>query len=136
MLSLSATIHVACLYNQHVMLTITDPDKCVYNNGNCSHDCVSTEGSYYCKCPAGYILQLNKHDCKGENTDIPYIHTVYTVASVFYIYVMYLHTLIYCNTAVRCLTNIYIHMSLKGMQHPRRMSISVNPEYIHLTTLI
>ena len=45
---------------------ITDIDECLDNNGNCSHDCVNTESSYYCECPLGYILQSNKHDCKGE----------------------------------------------------------------------
>ena len=45
---------------------ITDVNECLDNNGNCSHDCVNTVGSYYCKCPAGYNLQPNKHECKGE----------------------------------------------------------------------
>ena len=45
---------------------ITDIDECLDNNGNCSHDCVNTEGSYHCECPAGYILQSNKRDCEGE----------------------------------------------------------------------
>ena len=46
---------------------ITDFDECLGNNGNCSHDCVNIEGSYYCECPVGYNLQTNKHDCEGEN---------------------------------------------------------------------
>ena len=44
----------------------TDVDECLYNNGNCSHDCINTQGSYYCECPTGYILQPNRRDCAGE----------------------------------------------------------------------
>ena len=50
------------------MFIITDIDECLNNNGNCSHDCINIEGSYYCECPVGYNLQANKHDCEGENT--------------------------------------------------------------------
>ena len=49
---------------------ITDADECRYNNGNCSHICVNTTGSYYCECPPGYTLQPNQHDCQGEYTYI------------------------------------------------------------------
>ena len=45
---------------------ITDVDECLNNNDTCSHDCVNTEGSYYCECPTGYNLQPNKHDCEGK----------------------------------------------------------------------
>ena len=50
-----------------LMFIITDIDECLDSNGNCSHDCINIEGSYYCECPAGYNLQSNKHDCEGEN---------------------------------------------------------------------
>lgn len=43
-----------------------DVNECLDNNGMCSHDCVNTEGSYYCECPTGYILGPNSHDCQGE----------------------------------------------------------------------
>ena len=49
-----------------IFIIITDVDECLDNNGTCSHDCVNTEGSYYCECPPGYILQSNQHDCEGE----------------------------------------------------------------------
>ena len=52
------------------MFVITDIDKCLENNGNCSHDCVNTEGSYYCECPTGYNLQTNKRICEGKNTSV------------------------------------------------------------------
>ena len=49
-------------------IAITDIDECLDNNGNCSNDCVNTEGSYYCKCPAGYHLQPNNRICKGKHS--------------------------------------------------------------------
>ena len=35
-------------------------------NGNCSHNCVNTEGSYYCTCDNGYELNDDKHTCEGN----------------------------------------------------------------------
>ena len=49
-----------------LMFIITDIDECLENNGNCSHNCVNIEDSYYCECPVGYNLQTNNHDCEGE----------------------------------------------------------------------
>ena len=61
------------------MFIITDSDECLENNGSCSHNCVNTEGSYYCHCPVGYNLQTNKHDCEGkivtEPTKINHVST-------------------------------------------------------------
>ena len=50
----------------HIVTTGTD--ECLDNNGNCSHDCVNTEASYYCECPAGYSLQPNNRTCVGEHS--------------------------------------------------------------------
>ena len=56
------------MYNYLICITCyTDVDECLDNNGNCSHDCVNTNGSYHCECPVGYILQSNKRNCEGES---------------------------------------------------------------------
>ena len=55
-------------YHFTTYIAIADVDECLDNNGNCSHKCVNTEGSYYCECPAGYILQPNNRICEGEHT--------------------------------------------------------------------
>ena len=47
-------------------LIVTDINECLITNGGCSHTCNNTVGSYYCKCPTGYVLQPNNHDCEGE----------------------------------------------------------------------
>ena len=39
---------------------------CRFNNGNCSHRCINTLGSYYCKCNSGYELLPDKHTCEGN----------------------------------------------------------------------
>ncbi|KAL7732539.1 hypothetical protein ACLKA6_019174 [Drosophila palustris] len=41
-----------------------DIDECRVNNGGCSHQCENTEGSFKCRCPAGYQLEANSHDCE------------------------------------------------------------------------
>ena len=59
-------IHLRSIQLYYFIIVVTDVDECLDNNGTCSHDCVNTEGSYYCECPPGYILQSNQHDCEGE----------------------------------------------------------------------
>ena len=42
---------------------ITDINECQISNGGCAHACTNTDGSYYCECYTGYILQPSQHDC-------------------------------------------------------------------------
>ena len=48
------------------ILIIIDINECLNNDGGCSHNCTNTVGSYYCKCPDGYVLQSNNRDCEGK----------------------------------------------------------------------
>ena len=45
---------------------LTDLIECVDMNGNCTHNCINTEGSYYCTCDNGYELSDDKHTCEGN----------------------------------------------------------------------
>ena len=43
----------------------TDFNECsAVNNGQCDHNCINTEGSYYCSCNTGYRLLANG-SCEG-----------------------------------------------------------------------
>lgn len=43
-----------------------DLDECNIKNGGCQHKCINTPGSYHCGCNEGYVLHINKKDCKEE----------------------------------------------------------------------
>ena len=64
------------------IVIITDVDECLDNNGSCSHDCINTEGSYYCECPAGYTLQPNKRNCEGKQTHVTTLNYSYAAEYV------------------------------------------------------
>lgn len=40
-------------------------NECLELNGDCTHTCVDTPASYYCKCNSGYML-VNKTQCEGK----------------------------------------------------------------------
>ena len=42
-----------------------DINECLSNNGNCSQVCTNTNGSYYCSCYPGYLLQPDGKTCTG-----------------------------------------------------------------------
>jgi hypothetical protein len=44
-----------------------DTNECGFNNGNCSHECVNTYGSYECKCKNGYRLADDNKSCIDIN---------------------------------------------------------------------
>ena len=51
----------------YCIIHIIDIDECQVNNGNCSHHCKNTPGSYYCHCNHGYELQPDKLSCQGNS---------------------------------------------------------------------
>ena len=54
------------MINENFILSFLDADECANNNGGCEHECMNTNGSYYCKCNAGYELSLVNHTCEGD----------------------------------------------------------------------
>ncbi|CAL1548715.1 unnamed protein product, partial [Lymnaea stagnalis] len=40
-----------------------DMNECIKNNGGCQHICNNTNGSFFCSCSEGYILQRDKRKC-------------------------------------------------------------------------
>ena len=42
-----------------------DVNECASSNGNCSHICTNTIGSYYCSCITGYQLNVDGKTCNG-----------------------------------------------------------------------
>ena len=41
----------------------TDIDECAEYNGDCEHNCTNINGSYYCTCDEGYILDKDGLNC-------------------------------------------------------------------------
>ena len=48
------------------MMMVTDINECGTNNGGCAQNCTNTDGSYYCSCVPGYVLDGDGHACNGE----------------------------------------------------------------------
>ena len=49
-----------------VIIIIIDIDECTLGNHACNHDCVNTNGSYYCSCYKGYQPSNNLKFCVGQ----------------------------------------------------------------------
>ena len=50
-------------------LNLLDIDECATNNGGCSHECVNTDGSYFCTCPPGHVIAAN-NSCVGKKVPL------------------------------------------------------------------
>ena len=48
-----------------ICYTLLDIDECATDNGGCDHTCVNNDGSYYCQCNEGYILDDDNRGCSG-----------------------------------------------------------------------
>ena len=53
----------ACVY---IMLLQTDINECEESKELCEHNCINTNGSYYCSCNLGYVLEDNNSSCDGK----------------------------------------------------------------------
>ena len=49
-------------------LSPPDMDECSFSEFLCQHECVNQPGTYFCSCPAGYILLDDNRSCQGEAT--------------------------------------------------------------------
>ena len=45
---------------------LTDTNECQISNGNCSQNCINTNGSYFCTCTSGYSLAADGKTCNGR----------------------------------------------------------------------
>lgn len=52
----------ACM---HTNLFSIDINECHDDNGQCSSICNNTNGSYFCSCDPGYILDADEYNCSG-----------------------------------------------------------------------
>ena len=43
-------------------------NECLYRNGGCNGDCVSTNGSYHCVCADDLVLAADKRTCVTKNS--------------------------------------------------------------------
>ena len=50
------------------LLTIhLDIDECMFSNGGCDQVCTNSNGSFECSCEKGFLLDVNRFICNGEN---------------------------------------------------------------------
>ena len=60
----------AALTNSYMLLSVyacIDIDECAFVIERCQqHTCVNTEGSFYCECNEGYVLDSNGTHCNGR----------------------------------------------------------------------
>ena len=47
-------------------LLFPDIDECETQNGGCTHQCINTPGSHYCKCREGTTMDVDNKTCHGK----------------------------------------------------------------------
>ena len=47
-------------------IVIADIDECAIANGGCEHNCINTQGSFYCGCHEGFVLGSDGHQIDVE----------------------------------------------------------------------
>ena len=52
------------------MLSSSDTNECSFENGGCFEICINTEGSFYCGCNGGLVLDDDGATCIGMYTNI------------------------------------------------------------------
>ena len=57
-------------YPAHSICLGTDINKCLVNNGGCSHYCKKWGSSYVCTCPAGYEVDSSDKNCIGNKMTV------------------------------------------------------------------
>ena len=53
-------------YLSSLICTFLDVNECAIANGGCEHECINTEGSFYCDCRDGHMLESNNRTCEGN----------------------------------------------------------------------
>ena len=74
-------IHVQAISHlSSLICTSLDVDECTIANGECEHECINTEGSFYCDCRGGHMLESNNRTCEGnENLKAEIIRYLYCI---------------------------------------------------------
>lgn len=60
------------------IILFVDINECLNDNAGCDHECMNTNGSYYCECNSGFQLSSDNHTCEGN-----YQHTVLCIVQLY-----------------------------------------------------
>jgi hypothetical protein len=56
------------MLNQDNMSSCDNINECATNSSNCSQLCYDRDGSYYCGCEMGFVMESDNHTCSGKCT--------------------------------------------------------------------
>ena len=71
-------MHMYTCNRLSLIYTSLDVDECAIANGECEHECINTEGSFYCDCRGGHMLESNNRTCKGNENFESWNDSVWT----------------------------------------------------------